>query len=242
MGASSKNNAKLFRSIEKRKISAEAFTEELKADWREEHEALKTIVGLKAVRRDHSQLKALNISSTTFNDSLQRLETMFSLLPSAFIEMDLSIARGLAYYTGIVFEAFDVSGEFRALGGGGRYDDLIALYEGEKTPATGFGIGLETLSLLLDKKKLLPEPQTSVDYYIAPVTENLIGKALVIAKDLRLKASVVVDVNARKLSKQFEYAQTIGAKNVVIVGEKDLKEGVVTIRDMTTGKERKEKI
>ena len=252
----------VFRLVDKSsKISEDDFKKELKGVGLDDAQIKNVleIVSLKGSPSDVlSRIDALNIGDLGLSDSLATLKNLFLFLPEEYFVMDLSIARGIAYYTGIVFEAFDVSGEFRALGGGGRYDNLIDLYGGERTPATGFGIGLSTLSLLLEKKNLIPKSKTGVDYFVAlvpkeqskeyqqyktlgtmGVSELVLRKAFDVARELRKNSSVVIDINERKLAKQFEYAQSIGAQKVVIVGEKDLAEGKVTIRDMKTGKEEK---
>ncbi|MBI4139924.1 histidine--tRNA ligase [Candidatus Woesearchaeota archaeon] len=231
----------LFKIVDKRsKIDDSDFFKELKGAGLSDKQS-KTVSDIVSIRGSPTtviqKLRALNVGERLVQESIFNFVKLFEFLPSEFFEIDLSIARGIAYYTGIVFEAFDVSGEFRALGGGGRYDELVSLYGGDPTPATGFGIGLSTLSLLLEKKGLIPKPLTSVDYYIAPVTEKLLSTALKISGDLRKNNSVVIDISCRSLAKQFSYAQSINAKKVVIVGEKDLADGKVTVRDMITGKE-----
>jgi histidyl-tRNA synthetase len=173
---------------------------------------------------------------------LKNLKEILAMVRHPNIRVDLSVARGLAYYTGCVFEAFDASGEFRALGGGGRYDHLVELLGGEPCPATGFAIGYSTPALLLEKKKLLPLPDLGPDYYIAPIHENLIPDALKIAHELRAKRAVDVDVMRRKLSKQFDYANSIGAKKVIVIGPEELKTKKFTVKDMKTGKEEKKKL
>lgn len=178
----------------------------------------------------------------TARQGLKNLKDVLGMVKHQNIRVDLSVARGLAYYTGCVFEAFDTSGEFRALGGGGRYDQLVQLLGGEQCPATGFAIGYSTLALLLEKKKLLPAPQLGPDYYIAPIHENLIPDALKIAHELRAKHTVDVDMMRRKLSKQFDYANSIGAKKVIVIGPEELKTKKFTVKDMTTGKEEKKKL
>jgi histidyl-tRNA synthetase len=175
-------------------------------------------------------------------EGLKNLKEVLGMVKHANVKVDLSVARGLAYYTGCVFEAFDSAGEFRALGGGGRYDKLVELLGGESCPATGFAIGFSTLSLLLESRNLLPKPQLGPDYYIAPINENLIPDALKIAHQLRTKYAIDVDVMRRKLSKQFDYANGIGAKNVIVVGPEELKTGKFTVKNMGTGKEEKRKL
>jgi len=172
-------------------------------------------------------------------EGLTELENVLQFVDKKYVTVNLSIARGLAYYTGNVYECFDKEGKYRALAGGGRYDQLVALFGGEETPATGFAIGMETLRLLLEDKGKLPKVDIAPDYYVAPVNEKVIPKAMEIAAELRKKYSVDIDLMRRKLVKQFEYANAMGAKKIVIVGEKDLAEGKVTVRELATGKEEK---
>ncbi len=171
-------------------------------------------------------------------EGLTELENVLQFVDKKYITINLSIARGLAYYTGNVYECFDKEGKYRALAGGGRYDQLVQLLGGEPTPATGFAIGMETLRLLLEEKGKLPKVEIGTEYYIAPVGET-IAKAIEIATALRKKNTVDIDLMRRSLTKQIEYAATIGAKKLVIVGERDLKEGKVTVRELATGKEEK---
>ncbi len=170
------------------------------------------------------------------------LKQALSMVKHSNIVVDLSIARGLAYYTGCVFEAFDNESLFRALGGGGRYDQLTEIFGGEKCPATGFGIGYSTVSLLLQHKKLFPAPALGPDYFIAPINEEMIPEALKIAQQLRAKCSVDIDLMRRKIGKQFEYANSIGAKKVIVVGPEEIKSKKFTVKDMKTGKEEKKLI
>ena len=92
-------------------------------------------------------------------ESVDELKRLFELLRvmgiAEFCRFDIGIVRGLAYYTGIVFEIFDKGGELRAIGGGGRYDDLLKQFGGPSIPATGFGIGDCVLGILLEEKVFL---------------------------------------------------------------------------------------
>jgi len=173
---------------------------------------------------------------------LKELNSVLKYLDKKYVEVDLATARGLAYYTGTVFEIFDKKGKFRAICGGGRYNNLIEKFGGEKEPATGFGLGLETLSLLLKDKKLIPKIKQGPDYYIAPVNKKVYKKALAIAEKLRKNSKVEIDLMSRNLSNQIKYADSINAKNIIIIGEKDLAKKQVTIRNLRTGKEKKIKI
>jgi len=153
-------------------------------------------------------------------------------------QFDISVARGLAYYTGTVFEIYDKEGKFRALAGGGRYDDLVELYGGTPTPATGFGMGFSTLSLLLKEKDLLPDPSTGPDYFVVIISERK-KAAMEIIKELRKRNSVDFDLNERNLGKQMNYADSLKAKKVVFIGDEELDSGMLTVKDMKTGKQSK---
>ncbi|RMD57730.1 histidine--tRNA ligase [Candidatus Woesearchaeota archaeon] len=175
-------------------------------------------------------------------EGLEELSETLDLVDKKYVQIDLSIARGLAYYTGNVYEIFDRKGKYRSIAGGGRYDNLVELFGGEPTPATGFAIGITPLSVVLEELGKLPETQIGPEYYIAPVNESVLKQAIEIAEKLRKKTSCDVDIMRRKLSKQFDYANSIGARKIIIVGEKDLERGEVTIRDLSTGVEKKVKI
>lgn len=174
---------------------------------------------------------------------LENLKNVLKFLEDKknFIRISLGTARGLAYYTGTVFEIFDAEEKYRSIAGGGRYNNLVEILGGEKCPSTGFAIGFVTLQLLLEEKNLLPESELGVDYCIA-VVGNVKEKAMEIANKLRKKSSVDMDLMERSLSKQLDYANSIKAKKVVIVGENDLKNNEVTVKDMNSGKEEKVKI
>ncbi len=149
---------------------------------------------------------------------------------------DFSVVRGLAYYTGIVFEAHDYLGELRAILGGGRYDNVVELFGGQKTPAVGFGMGDAVLELLMKREGVWPEEKISVDYYIAVVGDAARKTAIKIASELRKRGfSVDIDVVGRSLSKQMKYASKINARKVIIVGDDEIKKGKVIERDMNTG-------
>ncbi len=153
-----------------------------------------------------------------------------------YCEVSLETARGLDYYTGVVFEAFDVTGEVsRSVFGGGRYDDLIESFGGPPTPAVGVAFGHATLSLLLERAGAWPEEALSTDYYVLSVGDTR-ATASRIARDLRESGNVVeTDVADRSFGSQMSYADTVNAETVVIVGERDLENDEVTIKEMASG-------
>ncbi len=156
-----------------------------------------------------------------------------------FVEIDLTIVRGLAYYTGIVFELFDRKGELRAICGGGRYDRLLELVGGEPLPAVGFGMGDVVLGELLAERKLVPEFASTLDYFIVTVSWDLRSEALRVAHALRDKGhSVSYALREQGVGKQMKSASREGAREVLIVGPDELARGCVVARDMEVGTER----
>jgi histidyl-tRNA synthetase len=153
-----------------------------------------------------------------------------------FCTLSLTTARGLDYYTGIVFECFETSGAVnRSIFGGGRYDDLIGDVGGPDTPAVGFAIGDATLEQLCRNTGCWPTESLETDYYVLRVGD--VGStATRIARDLRKRGHVVeTDLSGRGFGGQLDYADGIDAETVVIVGERDLADGEITIKDMESG-------
>ncbi|WP_135536335.1 histidine--tRNA ligase [Halostella pelagica] len=153
-----------------------------------------------------------------------------------YCTLSLETARGLDYYTGVVFECFDSTGEVsRSIFGGGRYDDLIESFGGQPTPAVGVAPGHATLSLLCQRAGVWPEEELSTDYYVLQVGDTRPVAARV-ARDLREHGHVVEsDVAGRSFGAQLDYADSINAETVVIVGEQDLENDELTIKDMESG-------
>lgn len=156
----------------------------------------------------------------------------------AFVSVDLGVVRGLSYYTGFVFEAFDRKGDLRALAGGGRYNDLVAKYGGPDLPAVGFAIGDMTFQLLLEARGLLPRIMQGPDVYaiIGGPPERTV--ALGHINELR-QAALRVDYPLKQTAfgKQFKAAGDSGAKLALIYGENEVARGVVKIRNLADGVE-----
>jgi histidyl-tRNA synthetase len=153
-----------------------------------------------------------------------------------FCTVSLETARGLDYYTGVVFECFDTAGEVsRSVFGGGRYDDLIEGFGGQPTPAVGVGIGHATLSLLCQRAGVWPEEELTTDYYVLTVGDTR-DVAADIARQLRASGNVVEsNLTGRGFGDQLGYADGINAETVVVVGEQDLADDAVTLKDMESG-------
>jgi len=171
-------------------------------------------------------------------ETLQRfLEAMGHAGLGRFIRFDPKIVRGLAYYTGIVFEAFDVKGELRAIAGGGRYDHLVKLVSGVDLPALGFGMGDVVLGELLKQRGLLPKPERRLDAYVVVAKEELRPQALKLLHDLR-EAGLACDytLTPAKVGRQFEMASALGARHAVVIGD-EWSDGVVTVKTLATREE-----
>ena len=155
-----------------------------------------------------------------------------------YVRFDFAVVRGLAYYTGIVFELFDREGDFRAVCGGGRYDRLLELVGGEPLPAVGFGMGDVVLGEILRERGLLPDAGPSCDYYVAWVGDEQRAPALGAARRLREAGfSVLYSLRSQGVGKQLKAAGRAGAARAVIVGPDEAASGSVALRDMDTGRQ-----
>ncbi|AEH38074.1 histidine--tRNA ligase [Halopiger xanaduensis] len=170
-------------------------------------------------------------------DNLQNvLEAAEDFGARDYCSISLETARGLDYYTGVVFECFDSTGEVsRSIFGGGRYDDLIESFGGQPTPAVGVAVGTATLPLLMQRAGVWPEEEVTTDYYVLQIGDTR-SEAARITRELRERGHVVeTDVAGRSFGAQLNYADSINAETVVIVGEQDLENDEVTIKDMESG-------
>ena len=159
----------------------------------------------------------------------------------AFVKVDYYVIRGLAYYTGVVFEAFDKQGEFRAIAGGGRYDNLLKLISGGKVnlPALGFGMGDVVLLELLKARGLLPKFSAGLDAFCLIEDETLRAESLSLIQHLRSAGfAVEYPLTPSKSDKQFKRAQEMNASRTVRL-VKDAEKGlVVSMKDLKTREEK----
>ncbi len=169
-------------------------------------------------------------------------EELKALLTSIGIEFqeDPGLVRGLDYYTRAAFEIHHGRlGAQSALGGGGRYDNLIALYGGEPTPAVGFAAGLDRILLAVDEEGVKVPVEAGVDAYVVSISEATRQKCFSIAAWLRETLTVELDLGKRSLQSQMKTAGSLGARFAIIVGEDEMASGVLTVRDMTSGGQEK---
>jgi histidyl-tRNA synthetase len=149
-----------------------------------------------------------------------------------FIEPDKRIVRGLAYYTGFVFEIFDRGRTLRAVAGGGRYDHLIESLGGPAMPALGFGMGDVVLGELLRERGLLPPKPPRIDAFVVPIGDGMVSPARRVVRMLR-DAGVAAETPYAplKMNKALQIAGQIGAPRVVLVGPDEWARGEVVVRE-----------
>ena len=157
---------------------------------------------------------------------------------AAYCKVDFKIVRGLAYYTGIVWEIHDRKGELRAVAGGGRYDKLLKQLGGVDLPALGFGMGDVVLGELLKDRGLLPTSCGELDCYVVIADEALRGEALKLIHQLR-DAGIAVDyaLAPTKVGKQFQVAVAAGARFALTIGPDEWSTGEVKLKDLSAGTE-----
>jgi len=180
------------------------------------------------------------------NEGIEELKGIVSYLKKMKVEqkfkIDLSLARGLDYYTGPIYEVFAEEG-IGSVAGGGRYDKLIGLFLGREIPATGISFGIERIMEVMRERKMIKTERNKTKVFVVAVNDKVRDKVLEIVQDLRKNnISADFDVKGRSLSKQLEYVNSLRIPYSIIVGEKELKKDSVKLRDMKTGKEKLIKI
>jgi histidyl-tRNA synthetase len=195
---------------------------------------------------DAGGLGALRASHPASEDVLREIDRLeiyerrlAALGLGEFVRFDPSIVRGLAYYTGTVFEIFDRKGELRAICGGGRYDRLLASVSAADLPAVGFGMGDVVLAELLRERRLLPDAAPAVDTFIIAVSDDDRPLLLELAQALRARGeSVLYALKPAGVAKQLKEADSRGAARVILLGPEEVARGAATVRTMSTGEQR----
>ncbi|KAL3684003.1 hypothetical protein R1sor_002025 [Riccia sorocarpa] len=177
------------------------------------------------------------------NEAVLELKQLFELARGYgfedWLQFDASVVRGLAYYTGTVFEGFDRSGTLRAICGGGRYDRLLSTFGGVDTPACGFGFGDAVIVELLKEKNLMPDLSHEVDDIVMPLEEQLRPQAAAVAARLRACGRRVdVVMGNKKMKWAFKHAERLQAKRMVLVGSAEWAKGSVRVKDLSSREEK----
>lgn len=199
--------------------------------------ATERILGLQALTTPEAILAAFpgdaNVAEREA-ELARYLRHLESLGVREWVDVDLTIVRGLAYYTGIVFELFDAKGEFRAICGGGRYDNLLASLSGVDLPALGFGMGDVVLGELLRARGRLPGTSQGLEYWVAFEQPEQLDEAMKLATAIRRSgASVEYSLRPMQLGKQLQTATKAGALAAVILRA----DGASVRKDLATGAE-----
>ncbi len=192
--------------------------------------------------RDFSAVQEVYGAKDATAGEIERTRELFDGLAALgladFVRFDLSVVRGLAYYTGVVFELFDTRGELRAICGGGRYDDLLRVVSGTDLPALGFGMGDVVLRELLEQRNLLPTFDRRLDYYVIGVAPEQRAEVLRLVHRLRDQgAAVEYALRHQGVGKQLKSAAALNAARAVIIGPDEVAEGVGVVREMASGAE-----
>jgi len=190
------------------------------------------------------QLEDFADSDKNANQAIEELKQLFNYLDmmgiSEFCKFDIGIVRGLAYYTGIVFEIYDKSEQLRAICGGGRYDNLLADFGGPKISATGMGMGDCVLGIVLEEKGLFKDllPKNGIEYFVALADESLQNESLkVIARLRRAGRKTDFSYKGGSLSKQLKQASASNAAMCVILGEEFTQKKQLVIKNMDSGQQ-----
>ncbi len=166
-------------------------------------------------------------------ENLAKVLKLIAESTNVSIIVEPAFARGLEYYTGMIFEIY-IPGLEIALGGGGRYDKLIEAFGGESTPAVGCAHGIDRVAIALNTQKTNLAQKTEKKVVVLPITEVVKSEALKIAQQLRTAGVMVeFEVMGRKMAKALEDADKRKVDFAVIVGERELKEGAVVLKDLS---------
>ena len=245
------NSVEILRIIDKiEKIGKEKVIQELK-ELNVEETAIEKIIGFIEISGTTEQkidkLKNLGIENETFKEGLDELTQIVKYIgvfgvPEKNFEVDLTIARGLDYYTGTVYETF--LNEYRELGSicsGGRYENLAEYYTDKKLPGVGISIGLTRLFYKLNELRLIEAKQKSISkVLVIPMIDDL-EVPIKVATSLREKGvNTEIFLNDKKLKAKMKYADKLKIPYVIVIGEDEVKSGKFKIRNMETGEEKEE--
>ena len=219
------------------KLSSEVIGEQLSklGHTSEVITTIQSVLGIKDMRGLKKSLKAESLAVSELNSLFDEID---SYGISEWVEFDASIVRGLAYYTGSVFEAHDRERKFRAICGGGRYDKLISTLGGKDLPATGFGFGDMVIMELLAEKDLVPMLVSGIDDIVISLNPDLRNVAVRVAASLRdSDRTVDLVLEDKKMKWAFKHAERIGAKRLVLIAPDEWSRKKIKVKDLETGEE-----
>ncbi|MEM5800849.1 MAG: histidine--tRNA ligase [Candidatus Aenigmatarchaeota archaeon] len=228
----------VFRSIDKlEKIGEEKVKKELEEKGISQ-DSIKKIFDF--IKIDETPEKVFEkIKDLSFDEGKEGIEELKEIVfylkemgTNAKIKIDLSLARGLDYYTGPIFE-ISAEKEIGSIAGGGRYDKLIGIFAKKEIPATGISLGIERIIEVMKKRKMVEEKKCKTKVFVATINKEILKKSLPIIQKLRENGiETDFDLRERSLTRQLEYANSLGIPFVLILGEKELKEKKFRLRFM----------
>ncbi len=224
------------------KIGKDQFQNELKKldISKEKNEKIVKILFFKGSNEEKVEFLKLNLSNSDIGiEGLNEIEQLLTL--SDNFEFDLSLARGLSYYTSTIFEVISTKEDIGSLCGGGRYDDLTEVFGYKDISGIGISFGIERIIEVMIDRKLFPEKIISTNkVLVSYLSEKYIKKSIDIASIIR-KENISVDLYSDngKLKKQLQYANNNNISNVIIVGEDEIKSNLYTLKNMEKGTQEK---
>ena len=242
-------SVEILRIIDKiEKIGKETVIEELEK-LEVNRDSIQKIIEFMEIDGDSDEkiekLENLPISSETFKLGVQELKEVVKYIrafgiPEKNFNVDLTIARGLDYYTGTVYETF--LNDYRELGSvcsGGRYENLAEYYTDKKLPGVGISIGLTRLFYKLNELNLIKAEQKSISkVLVIPMTENMEFAIDIANKFREIGINTEVYLNNKKLKAKMKYADKLQIPYVIVVGDDEIETGIVKVKNMNTGEER----
>jgi histidyl-tRNA synthetase len=184
-------------------------------------------------------LDGITMPEITESENITAIKEKLRLRQISNVEFAPEVVRGFDYYTGVVFEVFSTDGDnIRSLFGGGRYDDLLTIFDQDKLPAVGFGMGDVTIKDVLETYELLPVFKPSAELAICPLNDSYYDAAALLADDLRKQqVNVVVDFSGKKVGEQIKRADKRKIPFVLCLGDDEIHKNKFIVKTLATGKE-----
>jgi len=252
-GINDKKAPSVFRSLDKlEKQGQHAVEKELKKSGATAKQIEKIMGMISISGQPKEAMPKARQATEGFMDAKQGLDDLEEIVElskaygtAGMITIDLSLVRGLDYYTGPIFEIKSISKKGSSVGniaGGGRYDNLIELYGGQPTPATGGSLGVERIfEIMLEEGMFAGIPKEKTLVFVAAAMNTPAMKKFAIQTSQKLRQQGIAtetDVMGRKLKKGLEYADSKGIPYMIIIGEKEIKSGKMTLKDLRSGEQR----
>jgi len=237
----------VFRALDKlEKFGADEVTKEILKAGVKQPKARKLLEMIKARGSPSTILERERKKLDTYSTAKQGMDELEQIVKKCQaygiarkLIIDLSLVRGLDYYTGPIFEiSVRTKNDIGSIAGGGRYDNLIENYGGRWTPAVGISLGIERICEIMDSEKMFKHLETKTRVFVAVADEGLMENAMFVAQKLRAAGiNTQIELMGRPLKKQLEYVDRAKIPFVVIVGDMELRKGKYTVREMAKRKQ-----